>query len=104
MEVSRTPGKHFENLPGYYFELHCAGLLDFEEAPCAFTSNSLSDTERIRARETERVLRKLDLSREQAEAVEHLSQSLVNRLIHGPIAGVAAVFERASRSVAGKEV
>lgn len=59
------------------------------------------DSERIRSRETERVLRKLDLSGEQAEAVEHLSRSLVNELIHGPITKVIDTVEETSNSVTG---
>jgi glutamyl-tRNA reductase len=58
------------------------------------TPNSYASAERVRARETERVLRKLDLSREQAEAVEHVSRSLVDELVHGPIAKVTAIIER----------
>ena len=59
------------------------------------------DPERIRSRETERVLRSLDLSDEQAEAVEHLSRSLVNGLIHGPITKVIDTVEETSNSVTG---
>jgi glutamyl-tRNA reductase len=62
-----------------------------------------ASTERVRARETERVLRKLDLSREQAEAVERVSRSLVEKLVHGPIAKVTAIIERTGESAAGRE-
>jgi glutamyl-tRNA reductase len=51
-------------------------------------------------RETERVLRKLDLSREQAEVVERLSHSLVEKLVDGPIAKVTAIIERTYQSAA----
>lgn len=51
------------------------------------------DPERIRSLEVERVLRKLDLSGEQAEAVKHLSRSLVDELIHGPITKVIDIVE-----------
>lgn len=61
------------------------------------------DSERIRSRETERVLRKLDLSGEQAEAVEHLSRSLVDELIYGPITKVIDTVEETSNSVTGAE-
>jgi glutamyl-tRNA reductase len=67
------------------------------------TSNSCASADRVRARETERVLRKLDLSREQAEAVECLSRSLVEKLVHGPIAKVTAIMERTGVSAAGRE-
>ena len=67
------------------------------------TSNSCASADRVRARETERVLRKLDLSREQAEAVECLSRSLVEKLVHGPIAKVTAISERTGESAAGRE-
>ena len=68
------------------------------------TPNWRASAERARARETERVLRKLDLSREQAEAVERLSRSLVENLLHGPIAEVTAIIERTGESAAGREV
>ena len=58
------------------------------------TPNSYVSAERVRARETERVLMKFDLSREQAEAVERVSRSLVDELVHGPIAKVTAIIER----------
>jgi hypothetical protein len=48
-------------------------------------------------------LRKLDLSREQAEAVECLSRSLVDELVRGPIAKVTAIMERTGVSAAGRE-
>ena len=67
------------------------------------TSNSCASADCVRARETERVLRKLDLSREQAEAVECLSRSLVEKLVHGPIAKVTAIMERTGVSAAGRE-
>ena len=67
------------------------------------TSNSCASADRVRARETERVLRKLDLSREQAEAVECLSRSLVDELVRGPIAKVTAIMERTGVSAAGRE-
>jgi len=59
------------------------------------------DPERIRSRESERVLKKLALSGEQAEAVEHLSRSLLDELIHGPITKVIDIVEGTSNSVAG---
>ena len=59
--------------------------------------------ERVRARETERVLRKLDLSRDQAEDVERVCRSLVEKLVHGPIAKVTAIIERTGKSAAGRE-
>ena len=69
----------------------------------AVTPNWCASAERVRARETERLLRKLDLSPEQADAVEHVSRSLVEKLVHGPIAKVAAITERMSETAAGKE-
>ncbi len=65
--------------------------------------NSRDSIECIRARETERVLRKLDFSQEQAEAVERLSRSLVDQLVCGPIAGTAAIIEATSKPAAGGE-
>jgi glutamyl-tRNA reductase len=104
MGVRRTAGKPFQGLAGYPFELHFAKLLDFKGATCASASNSRDGTERIRACETERVLRKLDLSRGQAKAVERLSHSLVDELIHGPMARVTAIIDDMSRSAAAEKV
>jgi len=68
------------------------------------TSNSCASTERLRAREAECNLRKLDLSREQAETVERISRSLVDELVHGrPIAKVTAIIERTGESAVGRE-
>jgi glutamyl-tRNA reductase len=67
------------------------------------TSNSCASADRVRARETERTLRKLDLAREQAEAVDCLSRSLVDELVRGPIAKVTAIMERTGVSAAGRE-
>jgi glutamyl-tRNA reductase len=60
-------------------------------------------TERVRARETERLLRKLDLSGERAEDVERLSRSLVVGLANGPIARIATFVEGTSRSTTDGE-
>jgi glutamyl-tRNA reductase len=68
------------------------------------TPNWTASAERVRARETERVLRKLDLSPEQAEAVERLSLTLVENLVIGPIANVTAITERTGESAASREV
>ena len=65
--------------------------------------NSLDGAERIRAHETERVLRKLDLSREQAQVVEHLTSSLADELVHGPITRINAIIQATSKSAAGGE-
>ena len=73
------------------------------KGPASVTPNWCASAERVRARETERVLRKLDLSREQAEAVECLSRSLVDELVRGPIAKVTAIMERTGVSAAGRE-
>ena len=67
------------------------------------TSNSYASVEHVRAREIARVLRKLDLSREQAGAVECLSRSLVDELVRGPIAKVTAISERTGESATGRE-
>ena len=45
-------------------------------------------------------MRKLDLSREQAEVVERLSHSLVEKLVDGPIAKLTAIIERTDQSAA----
>ena len=64
------------------------------------TPNWCASAERVRAREAERLLRKLDLSREQAEVVERVSHSLVEKLVDGPIATVTAIIERTDQSAA----
>ena len=52
--------------------------------------------ERIRSHELARALNKLDLSTEEAEAVERMSHTLVNKLLHGPIQELKALAERGS--------
>jgi glutamyl-tRNA reductase len=48
--------------------------------------SAVHSVESIRAREVRRLLNKLSLSPEQAEAIENLSLSLVEELVRGPIA------------------
>jgi hypothetical protein len=48
--------------------------------------SAVHSVESIRAREVRRLLGKLSLSPEQAEAIENLSLSLVEELVRGPIA------------------
>ncbi len=67
------------------------------------TLTSRASVESVRARETERTLRRLDLTPEQAEAVERVSRLLVDELIHGPIAKVATIIETTGESAAGRE-
>ncbi len=67
-------------------------------------TNSRDGAECIRARETERVLRKLGLSREQAQAVQRLTSKLVDELVHGPITTITAIIQAISKSAAGGEV
>jgi glutamyl-tRNA reductase len=49
--------------------------------------------ERIRRHELARALQRMDLSPEEAEAVERMSRSLVNKLLHGPISELKALAE-----------
>jgi glutamyl-tRNA reductase len=49
--------------------------------------------ERIRRHELARALQRMDLSPEEAEAVERMSCSLVNKLLHGPISELKALAE-----------
>jgi glutamyl-tRNA reductase len=51
-------------------------------------------TEAIRAAEVERALRKLHLSDDQAEAVDQLTRSLVNKLLHAPVSRLRSHAER----------
>jgi glutamyl-tRNA reductase len=52
--------------------------------------------ERIRRHELTRALDKLDLSHEEAAAVERMSHTLVNKLLHGPIQEIKALAESGS--------
>jgi glutamyl-tRNA reductase len=52
--------------------------------------------ERIRRHELARALEKLDLPPEEAEAVERMSRTLVNKLLHGPIQELKALAESGS--------
>jgi glutamyl-tRNA reductase len=49
--------------------------------------------ERIRRHELARALSGLDLSSDEAEAVERMSRALVNKLLHGPIQELKALAE-----------
>jgi glutamyl-tRNA reductase len=49
--------------------------------------------ERIRRHELARALKGLDLSSQEAEAVERMSRALVNKLLHGPIQELKALAE-----------
>jgi len=59
--------------------------------------------EQIRRHELSRALKKLDLSPQEEESVERLSHSLVNKLLHGPIAELKVLAE-AGYPVEGVEV
>ncbi len=59
--------------------------------------------ERIRRHELARALKGLDLSPEEAEAVERMSRALVNKLLHGPIQELKALAESGS-PLGGTEV
>jgi glutamyl-tRNA reductase len=52
--------------------------------------------ERIRRHELARTLKGLELSSEEAEAVERMSRALVNKLLHGPIQELKALAESGS--------
>ena len=52
-----------------------------------------SGADKIRRHELSRALRKLDLTPEEAESVERMSYSLVNKLLHGPISELKALAE-----------
>ena len=49
--------------------------------------------EQVRRREVSRILRKMDLSPEEEEAIERLSYALVAKLLLGPISEVMARAE-----------
>jgi glutamyl-tRNA reductase len=56
--------------------------------------------EGIRAHEVRRLLNKLRFSPEQSEAIENLSHSLVEELVHGPIAETIALVQEPREMVA----
>ena len=56
--------------------------------------------EQIRRREVSRILKKMDLSPEEEEAIERLSYSLVTKLLVGPI---SEALTRAEIQVSHKE-
>ena len=66
------------------------------------TSNSCASADRLRARDSTR-LEEAGPLREQAEAVERLSRSLVDELVRGPIAKITAISKRAGESAVGRE-
>ncbi|MGB3635201.1 MAG: glutamyl-tRNA reductase [Rubrobacteraceae bacterium] len=49
--------------------------------------------DKVRRHELSRALRRLDLTPEEVEAVERMSHSLVNKLLHGPISELKALAE-----------
>ncbi len=55
-----------------------------------------NEAERIRRHELARTLNRLNLSPEEAEAVERMSHTLVNKLLHGPIQELKALAESGS--------
>ena len=61
-----------------------------------------NEAERVRRHELSRTLNKLDLSPEETEAVERLSHSLVNKLLHGPIQDVKTRAEAGTPTQGGE--
>ena len=62
-----------------------------------YIGDSAYSVEGIRAYEVRRLLSKLGLSPEQREAIETLSHSLVEELVHGPMAKMIAFVQEAER-------
>ncbi len=60
--------------------------------------------EKIRRHELSRAMSRLDLSPEEAETIERMSHSLVNKLLHGPISELKARAREASGPLDGEEV
>lgn len=60
--------------------------------------------ERIRRHELSRAVKKMDLSPEEAETVERMSHSLVNKLLHGPISNLKARAKETDGSPGGEEI
>jgi glutamyl-tRNA reductase len=63
------------------------------------TGDPPHSVEGIRAHEVRRVLSKLSLSPEQSEAIENLSHSLVEELVHGLIAETIALVQERKETV-----
>jgi hypothetical protein len=64
------------------------------------TEDPHHSVEGIRAHEVRRLFSKLSLSPEQSEAIENLSHSLVEELVHGPIAETIALVQEPSELAA----
>jgi glutamyl-tRNA reductase len=64
------------------------------------TGDPPHSVEAIRAHEVRRLLNKLRFSPEHKEAIENLSHSLVEELVHGPIAETIALVQEPSESAA----
>lgn len=76
-------GPAVEEFMGWISSLHAVPLI-----------KELRDgAEQIRRHELSRALRRMDLSPAEAEAVERMSHSLVNKLLHGPISEIKALAE-----------
>jgi glutamyl-tRNA reductase len=69
------------------------------------TEDPHHSVEAIRAHEVRRLFSKVSLSPEQSEAIENLSYSLVEELVHGPIAETIALVQKPRESaVTGETV
>ena len=76
-------GPSVEEFMGWVSTLHVVPLI-----------KELRDgAEKIRRHELSRALRRMDLSPTETEAVERMSHSLVNKLLHGPISEIKALGE-----------
>ena len=64
------------------------------------TEDPHHSVEGIRAHEVRRLFSKVSLSPERSEAIENLSHSLVEELVHGPIAETIALVQEPSELVA----
>jgi glutamyl-tRNA reductase len=64
------------------------------------TEDPHHSVEAIRAHEVRRLLNKLRFSPEHKEAIENLSHSLVEELVHGPIAETIALVQEPSELAA----
>jgi predicted Zn-dependent protease len=62
-----------------------------------YAGDSAYSVEAIRAHEVRCLVGKLSLSPEQREAIENLSRSLVEELVHGPMAKMIAFVQEAER-------
>jgi glutamyl-tRNA reductase len=87
-------GPHVLELMGWLSTLHVVPLI----------RELRGEAEKIRRHELARALKGLDLSPAEAEAIDRMSRTLVNKLLHGPIAEIKARAEAGHSTDRAEEV